>query len=101
MEKALRICLIAREYPPDTGFGGIATFTNHLAHGLINLGHQVHVVTLAKGQARSYTEDGIIVHRVMPYFDEQAFYMIECFMPYSKYMINTSSALWQKFMELH
>jgi transposase len=48
----MRICLISREYPPDTGFGGIATFTKHLAHGLKNLGHEVVVVALAKDKAK-------------------------------------------------
>ncbi len=101
MEKALRVCLISREYPPDTGFGGIATLTNHLAHGLISLGHQVHVVTLAKDKRRSYTEDGIHVHRVEPYFDERTLTVIERAMPYSKYVISAASALWEKFFELH
>ncbi len=102
MDKStLRICLISREYPPDTGFGGIATFTKHLAHGLASLRHQVHVVTLAKGKDRSYTEDNVTVHRVMPYFDEHTLNLIDCAMPYSKYVISTSSALWQKFIELH
>jgi len=101
MEKALRVCLISREYPPDTGFGGIATFANHLAHGLVSLGHQVHVVTLAADKSKSYSEAGIMVHRVMPYFEQRTLEVIERAMPYSKYMISTSSALWQKFIELH
>lgn len=101
MEKSFRVCLISREYPPDTGFGGIATFTSHLAHGLTSLGHKVHVVTLAKDKDRFYTEDGVAVHRVMPYFDQHTLNLIDCAMPYSKYVISTSSALWQKFIALH
>jgi glycosyltransferase involved in cell wall biosynthesis len=97
----LRICLISREYPPDTGFGGIATFTKHLAHGLVSLGHEVHVVTLAKVENRSYIENGITVHRVMPYFEQGSLNIIDCIMPYSKYMVSTSAALWEKFFELH
>ena len=101
MEKSLRICIISREYPPDTGFGGIATFANHLAHGLVSLGHHVTIVTLAKDKAKLYTEDGIDVHRVQPYFDQHTLNLIDCAMPYSKYVISTSAALWQKFIELH
>ena len=101
MDKPLRVCIISREYPPDTGFGGIATFANHLAHGLVSLSHHVTVVTLSKGKAKSYTEDGIEIHRVEPYFDEHTLNLIDCAMPYSKYVISTSAALWQKFIELH
>lgn len=100
-EKSLRVCIISREYPPDTGFGGIATFANHLAHGLVSLGHDVTVITLAKGKARSYTEDNIQVYRAEPYFDEHTLNLIDCAMPYSKYVISTSAALWEKFIELH
>ncbi len=99
----MRICLISREYPPDTGFGGIATFTKHLAFGLTALGHKVHVVTLTKDddKARSYSEDGITVHRITPYFTQNRLNVIDCVMPYSKYLISTASGLWEKFFELH
>lgn len=101
MEKSLRVCIISREYPPDTGFGGIATFANHLGHGLVGLGHHVTVITLAKGKAKSYTEDDIQVHRVELYFGENTLNLVGLAMPYSKYIISTSAALWQKFIELH
>ena len=101
MEKSLRVCIISREYPPDTGFGGIATFANHLAHGLVSLGHQVTVITLAKNKAKSYSEDNILIYRVENYFDQHTLNLIDCAMPYSKYVINSSAALWKKFIELH
>ncbi len=101
MEKLLRVCIISREYPPDTGFGGIGTFAKHLAHGLVSLGHHVTVISLAKDKAKSYTEGDIQVHRVEPYFDQHTLNLIDCAMPYSKYVISTSAALWQKFIELH
>ena len=63
----MRICLISREYPPETGFGGIATFTKHLAHGLKNLGHDVVVIALAKDKAKLADDNGIPVHRVEAY----------------------------------
>ncbi|HMP52891.1 MAG TPA: glycogen/starch synthase, partial [Candidatus Melainabacteria bacterium] len=61
----MRICLISREYPPETGFGGIATFTRHLAHGLKEIGHEVEVVSLCKDDSPDHIQDddGIIVHR--------------------------------------
>jgi glycogen(starch) synthase len=44
-EGGLRVALIRREYPPETAFGGIATYTYNLARGLADAGHQVTVVT--------------------------------------------------------
>ena len=99
----MRICLISREYPPDTGFGGIATFTRHLAHGLKAIGNDVVVVALAKeGKAAEVQSDeGIAVHRVVPLpIGANLGWMAFC-MPYSRYVLRTSSALFAKFEELH
>lgn len=97
----MRICLISREYPPDTGFGGIATFAKHLAHGLKNLGHEVVVVALAKDKAKLADDDGIPVHRVEPYpFTSKLSSLCLC-MPYSKYVLSSCTALWDKFAQLH
>jgi len=99
----LRICLISREYPPDTGFGGIATFANHLALGLTALGHEVEVVALARDgdKAKTVEDTGIRVHRVEPYEIEGALGAVALCMPYSRYVLRSSSALWKKFVELH
>jgi glycosyltransferase involved in cell wall biosynthesis len=44
-EGKLNLALIRREYPPETAFGGMATFTYHLARGLSDAGHRVTVIT--------------------------------------------------------
>lgn len=41
----MRVGLLSFEYPPDTGFGGIGTYTFHHAHALRRLGHEVHVIS--------------------------------------------------------
>ncbi len=115
----MRICLISREYPPETGYGGIATFTRHLAHGLALLGHDVVVVSLAKEKPRSYTEEVVpgvshdtaqkdtaekrlvTIHRVLPYEFPSKLNCVNMAMPYSRYLLCTSTALWYKFTELH
>jgi glycogen(starch) synthase len=97
----MRICLISREYPPETGWGGIATFTRHLAQGLNELGHEVHVVSLAEEQPKVADDCGVTVHRVMPYTVPGDLAAISHCMPYSRYVLKTSAALWQKFIELH
>lgn len=97
----MRICFISREYPPDTGWGGIATFAYHLVHGLQELGHEVEVVSLAKNRNGLQIEDGVRVHRVAPYIFPGKLDIVNMCMPYSRHVLMTSTALWNKFLELH
>ena len=59
----LRICLVSREYPPETHIGGIASYTHKTAAALARLGHEVHVVTSAWKPSATYEENGVTVHR--------------------------------------
>lgn len=97
----MRICLISREYPPETGWGGIATFTRHLAHGLKEIGHDVVVVSLSKDEDKLVDDDGIPVHRVKQEWLGKRLGTISLCMPYSRYVLMTSTALWRKFFLLH
>lgn len=97
----MRICLISREYPPDTGFGGIATFTKHLAYGLKNLGHDVVVIALAKGAAKVAEDGGIPVHRVEAYPFKSRLATTSLCVPFTKYVALNCTALWDKFAQLH
>lgn len=101
----MRICLISREYPPDTGWGGIATFARHLALGLIELGHDVEVVALAGNRpgdsAGTKRQEGILVHRVNLHSIPGELNVTSMCMPYSRYVMQSTSALWKKFRQLH
>jgi glycogen(starch) synthase len=97
----MRICLISREYPPDTGYGGIATFTRHLAQGLKEIGNEVVVVSLAEGAAKTVDDEGVTVHRVEQFVIPGDLGAVAMCMPYSRYVLKTTAALWQKFFELH
>jgi glycosyltransferase involved in cell wall biosynthesis len=57
--------LISFEYPPETGFGGIGTYTWHHARALAALGHDVHVLAGARQPTplRTACRDGVRVHR--------------------------------------
>lgn len=99
--RKLRICLITREYPPETGWGGIATFSRHLAHGLKELGHNVTVVSLSKDFDKTQDDDGVQVHRIRQESLGSKFGNISMCMPYSRYVMLTSLGLWKKFIELH
>ena len=62
----MNICLVSREYPPETGWGGIGTYTYNLAHALTELGHEVHVIAQAAGATRDYADGIVHVHRIKP-----------------------------------
>lgn len=99
--RTLRVCLISREYPPETGWGGIATFTRHLAHGLQDNGHHVEVVSLSKDVDKVVDDDGIRVHRVNEEWMGKSLGSLAMCMPYSRYVLVATTALYKKFLELH
>jgi glycosyltransferase involved in cell wall biosynthesis len=61
----MRIGLLSYEYPKETGFGGIGSYTWYQARALVKLGHEVHVLagSTAPTALRSDDHDGVRVHR--------------------------------------
>lgn len=61
----MKIALLSFEYPHETGFGGIGTYTWYQARALVKLGHEVHVLAGATERTLLRTEehDGVRVHR--------------------------------------
>jgi glycosyltransferase involved in cell wall biosynthesis len=61
----VEIALLSFEYPPETGFGGIGTYSYYHARALARLGHRVHVFA---GSTRAGTfeseHDGVRVTRI-------------------------------------
>ena len=47
----MKIALMSFEYPPETGFGGIGTYTWYQARAMVKLGHEVHVLAGATSPA--------------------------------------------------
>ncbi len=97
----MRVCLISREYPPETGWGGIATFTRHLAQGLKEIGHDVVVVSLSKDVDKTIDDDGVTIHRVSLGWIERDYSSMNSCIPYSHYVMSASISMWRKFLELH
>lgn len=62
--KIINVALISREYPYETGWGGIGTYTYHLAHGLAKLGHNVHVIAQSLDYDKEYLDGNVFVHRI-------------------------------------
>ncbi len=99
----MRVCLLSREFPPDTGWGGIATFVNDLAHGLAQIGEDVTVIALsADGKDSVLRHDGgFVVHRVAPDDSLDDLQMMLSVMPYSHSITKAIWAISRKFFELH
>lgn len=61
----MRIALVTREYPPDTAWGGIGSFYEHLARAIAGLGHEVEVFCQSVSTERTEIVGGVTVHHVL------------------------------------
>jgi glycosyltransferase involved in cell wall biosynthesis len=62
--RELRILFVSREYPPETGGGGIGSYVETMAQALVARGHEVHVLSCVPGQTSQDTKrDGVHLHR--------------------------------------
>jgi len=61
----MRIAVVTHQYPPDTDWGGVATYYETLVPYLAMNGHEVTVITWGR-PARSYVERGVKVRRIPP-----------------------------------
>ncbi|HMD45966.1 MAG TPA: glycosyltransferase [Acidimicrobiales bacterium] len=61
------VCIISREYPPETAYGGIARVVEMTARALVAEGVATHVISLdPTGQSRRILQDGVAVYRLGP-----------------------------------
>jgi len=60
----MHIAYISHEYPPDTGKGGIGTYTWQMAQIMQGLGHEVEVFTASFDRQISEVFDGVLTHRI-------------------------------------
>ncbi len=75
----MKLCLVSREYPPDTASGGIGTQTYAKAHGLADRGHDVHVLSASTRNHVEELMDGAVrvtripgVYPKLPVYTEAA-----------------------------
>lgn len=62
----MNILLVSQEYPPETGWGGIGTYTFHLAHGLAERGHSIRVLSMSvNGRPSVRDQEGVRVYRIL------------------------------------
>lgn len=105
----MRICIISREYPPDTGWGGIGAYAFQHARALKEAGHDVEVIALTKKEMsqdsshRPGPDDPfpVHVHRAAwgPLLEELSTVWIS--LPYTHFALKACLALWRKFLEVH
>ncbi|MBN1578632.1 MAG: glycosyltransferase family 4 protein [Chitinispirillaceae bacterium] len=63
----INILYISGEYPPETGYGGIGTYTKYIAEGLAARGHSVSVIARSIRDEESIEfHGGVVVHRIAP-----------------------------------
>lgn len=60
----MRIAFISHEFPPDTGKGGIGTYTSQVAKAMVGAGNEVHVFAGSAYRAGVENIDGYRVHRI-------------------------------------
>jgi len=60
----MRIAYITSEFPPDTGFGGIGTYTNQIAKVMLSNGHLPEIFTASFTREVSEIYNGYKVHRI-------------------------------------
>ena len=61
----MRIAVFSYEYPPETGFGGIGTYSYYQSRALAKLGHDVHVFAGATENGITHAErDGLKITRI-------------------------------------
>lgn len=63
----MNILFISSEYPPETGNGGIGTYTFNAASELVLMGHNVHVIAArSSGKEETIISNGVVIHRTLP-----------------------------------
>jgi glycosyltransferase involved in cell wall biosynthesis len=101
----MRICLLSREYPPETGWGGIGAYSQQFARALSELGHEVHVVCLTKRDSQSpesdYMDGLVTVHRVPWAGVLEQWVLVLATLPNTHHLLKAAVAMWQKFLSLH
>jgi len=61
----VRIAIVSQEYPPHTAYtGGIGRMYSTLAPALARDGQRVEVLTITRGEPRSFESEGVLVHLV-------------------------------------
>ena len=103
MQESLRIAFATPEYVTEDHFdGGLANYINRTAKLLVELGHDVHVVTLSHKNEEHFDHDGVVVHRVMLKPVWHAFNRVTRYsLTTTLHWLNFSTQAFRKLKQLH
>jgi glycosyltransferase involved in cell wall biosynthesis len=62
----MNICLVSQDYPTAGMNGGIGTYLYNLAHSLSESGQNVHIITKACDDEKTYMDRKVMVHTARP-----------------------------------
>ncbi len=102
-KQKLRIAFATPEYVTEKHFdGGLANCVNRVARSLVQLGHDVHVVTLSLEDENQFDYDGVMVHRVMLGRRWQMLNRLTRYsFPTALHWLNLSAQIVRKLKQLH
>jgi glycogen synthase len=75
----MKIAFISYEYPPDTSYGGIATYVKQASQLLCQRGHHVEVFAASPDRCGTEVEEGILVQSTLAKYllrDTPKFYLM-------------------------
>lgn len=103
MPEKLRIAFATPEYVTEDHFdGGLANYINRISKLLVDLGHDVHVVTLSFKNEEHFDHDGVMVHRVMLKPAWHAFNRVTRYsLTTTLHWLNFSTQAFRKLKQLH
>ncbi len=99
----LRIAFATPEYVTEKHFdGGLANYLQRVSRTLVELGHDVHVVTLSLNDESEFEHDGVMVHRIMLKRGWQTLnWLTRYTFPATLHWLNFSAQVFRKLKELH
>jgi glycosyltransferase involved in cell wall biosynthesis len=99
----LRIAFATPEYVTEKHFdGGLANYLHRVSRSLVELGHDVHVVTLSLNDESEFAHDGVMVHRIMLKRGWQTLnWLTRYTFPTTLHWLNFSAQVLRKLKELH
>jgi glycosyltransferase involved in cell wall biosynthesis len=99
----LRIAFATPEYVTENHFdGGLANYLNRVSRTLVQLGHDVHVVTLSLKDETEFEHEGVKVHRVTLKRGWQTVNRLTRYtFSTSLHWLNVSAQVFRKLKELH
>ncbi|MEN3327218.1 MAG: hypothetical protein V7638_2025 [Acidobacteriota bacterium] len=99
----MRIAFATPEFVTESYFdGGLANYLNRVSRALVQLGHDVHVVTLSTRNEDAFDHEGVMVHRVMLKPGWHALnYVTRCSLQTTLHWLNFTTQIFRKLKQLH